>query len=185
MKTSYLRNMRVFKFGGASVKDAEGVRNVVSILGQFTGEKLVVIVSAMGKTTNALEAVVNAYISGDGLWQELLSDVRNFHLAIINELGFENEHPVRNEVARIFVEMEWVAEEPPSKGYNWAYDQIVSQGELISTSIVSHYLNLKGIGNNLLDVRDVLVTDNTYREGKVDWNLSGRLIPERIHELHK
>ncbi|MFM8431520.1 MAG: aspartate kinase, partial [Bacteroidota bacterium] len=140
---------------------------------------------AMGKTTNALEAVVNAYIAGNSQWQELLSDVRNFHLAIINELGFENEHPVRKEVARIFVEMEWVAEEPPSKGYNWAYDQIVSQGELISTSIVSHYLNLKGIGNNLLDVRDVLVTDNTYREGKVDWNLSGRLIPERIHELHK
>lgn len=176
--------MRVFKFGGASVKDAEGVKNVVSILDLFKNEKLVVVVSAMGKTTNALEAVVNAHVNNEGNWRELLDRVRVFHTDIIDELGFGKDHPVRKDLDRIFVEMEWVAEEPPAKGYNWAYDQIVSQGELISTSIISHYLSSRGVGNCLLDVRDVLMTDNTYREGKVDWTLSGQLISDCIKDLH-
>ncbi|MFM7218288.1 MAG: aspartate kinase [Bacteroidota bacterium] len=177
--------MRVFKFGGASVKDAAAVRNVVSILGMFNKEQLVVVVSAMGKTTNALEAVVHSYVSGDGKWKERLQVVRDYHKEIIDTLGFPKEHAVRTDTERSFVEIEWIAEEAPTRGFNWSYDQIVSQGELLSTTIIHHYLLLQGISNQLLDVRDVLMTDNTYREGKIDWSLSGKLIPEKVSSLFK
>ena len=175
--------MKVFKFGGASVKDAGAVRNVASILSAFSSEEIVVVISAMGKTTNALEKIVESYLNADGNVQTLTDQLRSFHLNIINDLNFPAQHPVRKELEQSFVEIEWATEEPPSKGFNWAYDQIVCHGELIATKIISHYLNLKGMNNVWLDVRDVLKTDNTYREAVVDWELTKPLI-NKIGRAH-
>jgi aspartate kinase len=177
--------MLVFKFGGASVKDADAVRNVASILSEFKREELVVVVSAMGKTTNALEAVVNAYTDRRDDLAEKVRLVRDFHEQILDGLGFATDHPVRSEIDNIFVEIDWVLEEAPTRGYGYAYDQIVSQGELLSTRIVSAYLEKAGYANAWLDARDVIQTDNNYREGKVNWDTTVKLVRWRIPELMK
>jgi aspartate kinase len=172
--------MKIFKFGGASVKDAAAVKNITSILAQFRNETLVVVVSAMGKTTNALEKVINAYCNNEGNAHEHLELVKKFHYEIMSELFNDISHPVYNHVNNHFLEIEWQLEEPLSKGYDFAYDQVVSAGELISTRIVNAYLEENGIKNSWLDARDVIPTDNTYREGKVDWQLAVKLCNEKI-----
>lgn len=177
--------MRIFKFGGASVKDAEAVKNVASILSMFKNEEVVVVVSAMGKTTNALEKVVDAYFNKKENIGNLINDVKKFHNEIIENLGFTNNHPLRAEVENSFVEIDWLIEEEPSKGYAFAYDQIVSQGELISTHIISTYLNENNISNEWLDARDIIQTDNTYREGKINWDLTEKLVAIRVSPLFK
>lgn len=166
--------MKVFKFGGASVKDAAAVRNAASLLNQFQDEQLVVVISAMGKTTNSFEKVVNSYCALDGLHNEFLKEVKDFHYQIMDEL-FENEkHEVYGKVNNFFVEIDWVLEEPPRE-FDFVYDQIVSMGELISTTIVSAWLNDNGISNSWLDIRDCLQCDNTYREGQLNWEVSKQL----------
>lgn len=177
--------MQVFKFGGASVKDAEAVKNVASILSMFSNEEVVVVVSAMGKMTNALEKVVDAYFNKKENIRDLINDVKKFHNEIIDNLGFSNNHPLRAEVENSFVEIDWLIEEEPSKGYAFAYDQIVSQGELISTHIISTYLNENNISNEWLDARDIIQTDNTYREGKINWDLTEKLVAIRLLPLLK
>lgn len=177
--------MKVFKFGGASVKDANGVRNVIKVLSLFPEEQLVIVVSAMGKTTNALEKVANAYWNKEGNVRELIQEVRTYHEQIINELGFGSNDALRGEVENSFVEIEWLIDEEPSKSYSFVYDQIVSHGELISTRIVSAYLNRSNCPNAYLDVRDVLQTDNTYREGKINWELTEKLIKNKVNEIFK
>lgn len=174
--------MKVFKFGGASVKDAGGVRNVETILKMFPGEPVVVVVSAMDKTTNALEKVTHAYCHASGEALQLLQEVREFHQKIMGELFSNLAHEVFARVNNLFTEIEWVLEDP-SRGYDFSYDQIVSVGELISTTIVSAWLNETGLKNHWLDIRDVLRTDNTYREGKVDWTFSEERIREMIPPL--
>ena len=177
--------MRVFKFGGASVKDAEAVKNVASILSMFSNEEVVVVISAMGKMTNALEKVVDAYFNKKENIRALINDVKIFHSDIVDNLGFSNNHPLRAEVENSFVEIDWLIEEEPSKGYAFAYDQIVSQGELISTHIISTYLNENNISNEWLDARDIIQTDNTYREGKINWDLTEKLVTMRVSPLLK
>ncbi len=177
--------MRVFKFGGASVKDAEAVKNVASILSMFSTEEVVVVVSAMGKMTNALEKVVDAYFNKKENIRDLINEVKKFHSDIIDNLGFTINHPLRAEVENSFVEIDWLIEEEPSKGYAFAYDQIVSQGELISTHIISTYLNENNISNEWLDARDIIQTDNTYREGKINWDLTEKLVAMRFPQLLK
>jgi aspartate kinase len=175
--------MKVFKFGGASVKDAEAVRNVGTILSMFPNDEIVVVISAMGKMTNALEHVVDAYINHSENLQSLIDDVRKYHADIIENLGFKKNHHLFADVENSFVEIDWLIEENPSKGYAFIYDQIVSHGEIISTKIVSTYLNENKISNTWLDVRDVIQTDNTYREGKINWELTEKLINKKIPEL--
>ncbi len=172
--------MRVFKLGGASVKDAEAVKNAADILFNFRNEKILVVISAMGKTTNALEKVVDAYFRRDPELRSFIDEVKKYHADIIDQLGFAKDHPVRAEVENSFVEIDWVIEDEPSKGYAFAYDQIVSHGELMSTHIISAFLSSKKITNTWFDARDVIQTDNTYREGKINWDLTGRLIRLRI-----
>lgn len=167
--------MRVFKFGGASVKDAEAVKNVAVILSNFKNEELVIVVSAMGKTTNALEKVVDAYVNKKGILRDCIIEVKKYHTDIIDNLGFSKEHSLRAELENSFVEIDWQVEDEPSKGYGFVYDQIVSQGEIISTRIVSTFLNENGIPNEWLDARDIIQTDNTYREGKINWDLTEKL----------
>jgi aspartate kinase len=165
--------MMVFKFGGASVRDAEAVRNVAAILQLFQGQDLVVVVSAMGKTTNALEAVVSSHLSGDGQAMAHLNLVRTYHQEIIQTLFPDNNHPVYAAVDNYLLEVEWVLDEAP-RDPNFTYDQITGFGELISTTIVSAYLNEAGVINRFVDIRDCLLSDNTYREAKIDWKESER-----------
>jgi aspartate kinase len=176
--------MKVFKFGGASVKDAEAVKNVATILASYKSEKIVVVVSAMDKTTNALEKVVNSYYNGYDDLRIHIDFVRNFHLQIIDDLGFKENHPLRAEVENSFVEIDWIVEEEPSKSYAFIYDQIVAQGEIISTRIISAYLNETGISNQWLDIRNVLQTDNSYREAKINWDLTEKLIHMQLPSQH-
>ena len=161
--------MKVFKFGGASIKDAAGVRNVASILQQFKDEQLVIVVSAMGKMTNALEDVINAHTKQTGQAQALYDEVKEKHYAIMREL-FEPGDEAFTTVHDTFVEGEWVLEETPADNYDYMYDQIVCVGELVSSKIVTAYFNKVGLKTQWLDARDVVATDNTYREGWVIWD---------------
>jgi aspartate kinase len=161
--------MQVFKFGGASLKDAAGVKNVASILQRFKDQSIVVVVSAMGKTTNALEAVVAAHAKQTGEAQNLYNALKEQHYAIMRDL-FEEGDEAFTTVNDTFVEGEWVIEEKPSENYDYMYDQIVCMGELVSSKIVSAYLNKIGLKTQWLDARDVVATDNTYREGWVNWD---------------
>ncbi|GAB4495020.1 MAG: aspartate kinase [Saprospiraceae bacterium] len=161
--------MKVFKFGGASLKDAAGVKNVASILQRFKNEQLVVIVSAMGKTTNALEEVINAHAKQTGKAQELYDALKEKHYAMMREL-FDAGDEVFAAVNDVFVEGDWVLEEKPADNYDYMYDQIVCVGELVSSKITAAYLNKIGLKTHWLDARDVVATDNTWREGWVIWD---------------
>jgi len=161
--------MQVFKFGGASVKDAEGVINLGRIVSAHQQEELVIVVSAMGKTTNLLEQLTSAYFHQTGHASELLEQTKSYHSDIVKRLFPANSHPVYNEVANRFVEIEWILEEDPADPYDYLYDQIVAVGELVSTTIVCHYLNDAGLTSKWVDARDYILTDNTHREGRVDW----------------
>lgn len=175
--------MKVFKFGGASVKDAAGMKNVSSIIEKYRNGKLLVVVSALGKTTNALEEVVNAYVTKNENVKLLIEKIKQAHFGICKELFIEENHAVYDQLNNFFVEMEWQIEEDRLEEYNYIYDQIVSVGELLSTTILSHYLNSIGIATHWLDVRDVIKTDDTYREGNVNWKKSSDLINDLVLPL--
>lgn len=161
--------VKVFKFGGASLKDAEGIRNVGRIISSYTNDnQLVVVVSAIGKTTNALEDVVDAHASGSGEAMERLNTVRDAHLSLASDL-LPDHHPAFPELNDAFVEIEWVLEESPYDNYDYMYDQIVSIGEVVSSLLVAAYLETIGIPAKWLDARDVIITDNHFREGWVLW----------------
>lgn len=167
--------MKVFKFGGASVKDAAGIKNVASIIQKYGEKDLIVVVSATGKTTNALEIVIKDYFSNADA-KASFEIVKKNHHQICLDL-FENEtHEVFDKLQNVYAEVDWQLEEDRKESYNYLYDQIVSQGELISSVILSAYLNETGVKNTWLDVRDVMKTDDTYREAVVDWNKTQSLI---------
>jgi len=161
--------MKVFKFGGASLKDADSVRNVASVLKNFSGEQIIVVVSAMGKITNSLEKLADAYFYKKSQAKSILQEIEKYHLESVSNLFMDRSHAVYKELAAIFKGMEQNLNKAPSDSYNKEYDQIVSMGEIISSRIVSDYLNEAGVVNNWLDIRNVIKTDKTYREGKVDW----------------
>ncbi len=168
--------MKVYKFGGASVKDAKGIRNVYSILKEDLSSDKVIVISAMGKTTNMLERVVNDYINGQS---SSLEEVKRYHYDIIKELFPEN-HSIFDEVNNLFVEIEWAIEDSPTSTYDYEYDQIVSVGELLSTKIVSAFLEHQNFTNTWVDARDIIRTDNTYRNARIDWELTTDLIRKVI-----
>jgi len=174
--------MLVFKFGGASVKDAGGIINLGKVVGAYAAEQLLIVVSAMGKTTNALEKLTKAYVAQDDDLQEIYEEIKQYHYHIIGEL-FEPSHPVFNEVANTFVEIDWMLEDEPHDDYDFIYDQIVSVGELVSTRIVTAYLNKTGLASRWLDVRGYIHTDNTYREGVVQWGKTKESIVRDIPAL--
>ncbi|HEY9533184.1 MAG TPA: aspartate kinase [Mucilaginibacter sp.] len=161
--------MLVFKFGGASVKDAEGIINLAGVVGKYKNEQLLIVVSAMGKTTNALENLTKAYINQSGDLHDIYESIKRYHFEIMDKL-FEQGHPVFDEIANSFVEIDWMIEDEPHDDFDFTYDQIVSVGELVSTRIVTAYLNQAGLTSRWLDVRGYIHTDNTYREGVVQWD---------------
>lgn len=172
--------MRIFKFGGASVKDAEGVKNLVKVLQTVGYKNTLVVVSAMGKTTNALEVVIKNYFDSKKELNSSIQDVTKYHNTILLDL-FENEHhPVFKKVSGIFNDLSNFFKTNKSPDYNFVYDQVVGFGELASTTIISHYLNTIGIKNNWLDVRSFIKTDNYYRNAKVDWSQTQEYISKNI-----
>ncbi len=160
--------LKVFKFGGASIKDANGIKNVAHILQSYKDEALVIVVSAMGKTTNAMEEVIEAYFKKTGNAVEILETVKNNHYAIMDGL-FDKNDDVYTAVNDTFVEAEWVLEEDPHEDYDYVYDQIIGIGELVSSKILAAYLNKANLSTTWIDARDVIVCDNTYREGRIEW----------------
>jgi aspartate kinase len=175
--------MKVFKFGGASIKDANSIKNVVNIIKNNLAENPLIIISAAGKTTNALEKVVNEYFNNTGNAYAALEYVKTEHNRIVEELFETKNDALQAEINDMFVDVEWVLEESPSENYDQIYDQIVCLGELLSTKIVSAYLNKIGIKNSWLDVRDCILTDNNYRDANLDWEETERRIQKIVPSL--
>lgn len=172
--------MKIFKFGGASVKDAQGVKNVYDVLQKVGYDNVLLVISAMGKTTNALEIVIKNYFEKSDELQESVQEVKKYHLQIVLELFEDDNHPVFKAVNAHFEQMEYFLSHNKSPNYDFVYDQITSFGEIISTTIVSHYFNYKGLKNNWLDVRNFIKTDTFYRDAVVDWEQTQNLISKGI-----
>jgi aspartate kinase len=176
--------MRVFKFGGASIKDAKSIQNVASIVRHFPNEKILIVISASDKTTNAMELVVEAYWKRDlEEMQVALNKVKEHHKALTSALFEGSEHPVYNEIHDIFIDLEWILEEEPQDEFDYLYDQIVGTGELLSTTIVSAYFNEVDLKTTWLDVRDCIKTDNTYRDADINWEETESAIQEKVPAL--
>ena len=173
--------MKVFKFGGASVKDANGVKNVVNVLEKVGNKNTMVVVSAMGKTTNALEVVVEQYRDKNPEYSNSIKILKEGHSGILTEL-FGVKHPVFEKIEAIFADLETLLQRNKSPKYDYIYDQVVSYGEIISTTILSDYLTFKGFTNDWLDARTLVKTDSTYRDAKVDWDETQTAISEAVNK---
>ncbi len=178
--------MRVFKFGGASVKDAKGVENIVNVLQKVGVDNVLIVISAMGKMTNAFEKIAKAYHVNDAELPLLIDKVRSYHHTITNELFAEKEHEVFFEIEKYFMTLSGFMIRNKNREYDFIYDQIVPVAELISTKIVSHYLNDVGVKNIWIDVRDCIKTNSNFREAKVDWklteqNIKTTILPEKLY----
>lgn len=173
--------MRIFKFGGASVKDANGVKNVVNVLKTVGYEDTLLVISAMGKTTNGMEVIINNYNNNKAALQPSIEDVKKYHIDIMLDLFTDNQHPVFGKVDILFNEIQGFFERNKSPKYNFIYDQIVGYGELISTTIISEYFNEIGLINEWLDVRKFIKTDDNYRDGNVNWEKTQKSILEGVN----
>ena len=172
--------MKVFKFGGASIKSANAIKNVAKILNSQDLSNCLLVISAMGKMTNAFEKITDAYFNND---QEKLTEsidfTSNFHLKIINNLFAEN-HVIHQKITVLFGQLVRFLTQNKSRNYDYLYDQIVSYGELLSTTIVSDYLNEIKIYNNLVDVREIIITDAVFRDATVNWQETEKRIKTKI-----
>jgi aspartate kinase len=176
--------MKVFKFGGASINSVERIQNVGKILQSFKGEKILVIISAMGKTTNALEKVVDAFFDNrqeDAL--KLFEQVKEQHLNMLKYLTPVNWQAAENHLKDFFTEIEWLLHDKPVREYDYYYDQIVCSGELLSTAMMSDYLNEIGIKNNWVDVRDIVRTDDNFRDATINWPVTQQKVSDIIQPL--
>ncbi|MGB0368942.1 MAG: aspartate kinase [Flavobacteriales bacterium] len=176
--------MRVYKFGGASVKDAESVKNVHRIIESSAGGNLIVVISAMGKTTNKFEALLDAHFE-EKPTKDLLESIRAEHVKIASDLFGEKAKKVIDDINNTLVEVEWALDDPDGLDKHFQYDQIVSIGEMLSTKIVSAFLNSEGAANSWVDARDLIRTDNTYQDAKVDWNETHKLTSGTIERALK
>jgi aspartate kinase len=172
--------MKVFKFGGASVKDAPAIENLKSILQRYENEQLVVVISAMGKTTNFMEKMLDAYYHAPENVSALLSELRTQHESVAEQL-MGSENPFLPHSERIFTLLGEQLQRPTSDNFDYDYDRIVSFGELLSTTLIATYLNTQGIETQWLDARQLVRTDNTYREGHVDWTVTQKLVCNTIN----
>ncbi|UII81205.1 aspartate kinase [Flagellimonas sp. CMM7] len=172
--------MRVFKFGGASVKDADGVRNIVKVLEEVGHKDTLVVISAMGKMTNAMEKIVTSYFEDKRSITPSIQEVIDYHENILSDL-FENKtHPVYNKVKLLFDEVKGFLTWNKSPKYGFVYDQVVGYGELVSTTIVSEYFKEVGISNVWQDVRNLIKTDNNYRDASVNWERTQKEVSTNV-----
>jgi aspartate kinase len=177
--------MKVFKFGGASVSTSERIKNVGEILKNYSNEKLLIVVSAMGKTTNSLEKVVEAFYSGDRQKAlDLFQAIKQDHLSISNQLRCHPESVEgHHSLIDFFTEVEWLLHDKAARDFDYYYDQVVCAGELLSSAIVCDYLNDAGIANQWVDVRDIIRTDDNFRDAKIDWAFTTKRVEENIIPL--
>ena len=176
--------MQVFKFGGASVNSVERIKNVGDILRLYPKEKILVVISAMGKTTNALEKVTDAFYTGNKVdASQLFQQVKQQHLNTAKFLLVTNAVACEEQLNNFFTEAEWLLHDKPVRDYDYYYDQVVCIGELLSTSIVSHYLNEIGIKNQWVDVRDIFRTDDNFRDAVIDWKVTNLQLQRSIVPL--
>lgn len=173
--------MRIYKFGGASVKDASGVKNLVKILNELGNDKTLVVVSAMGKMTNSLEFVVKNYFENQKELDYSLNEIFVFHNNILNELFSENNHPIYSEIKEIFENLKVFLKRNKSPNYSFVYDQVVSFGEIVSTKIINSYLNYVNIKSNWLDSRLLIKTDSKYRDANLNWQVTQNNISNRVN----
>lgn len=171
--------MKIFKFGGASTKDAENIKNVLSVINQTKEKDLVIVISAMGKMTNALEIVVNDYFES-GKFDASLTSVYEFHLNIIKELFPDNSHSIYSELEAFFTKINGFLKNNKSHNHAFVYDQVVSYGEMISSKILSNYFLDCGLENTWLDARQCIKTDDNFRDAKVDWEITQQKISEKV-----
>lgn len=173
--------MRVFKFGGASVKDPESVRNVARIIREYGAGPLVVVVSAMGKTTNALEKLTAYYMEGNTEKMfAMFEQIKQFHIGIASALFQNKRHKVFSTLEQSFYHLYYYIREQPGNNYNYEYDRIVSTGEAVSTQIVSLYLNETGVANQLFPAQKLIITDAHFRDAHIDWILTPRVIRHKL-----
>lgn len=177
--------MRIFKFGGASVKDANAVKNVAEIIQLFPKEEILIVVSAMGKTTNALEAIMKAYWNDSKETADLIKELRAYHLKIENDLFGNVSHQVSQEIDKIFNDLHSKCQGSHADNFNFEYDQIISLGEVISTKIVAAYLNDINLNVVWLDARKLVRTTDRWREANIIWDKTETLIHQKIDELKK
>ncbi len=169
--------MKIYKFGGASIKDSQALNNIVETI--LSKEKdLWIVVSAIGKTTNSLEKLLNSWFNYEIDKFSNLEAVINFHKNYIKESFKENSENVEKLIEPIYISLEKLISQKPDKDYDILYDEIVSYGELMSSLIFSEYLKIKGIDNTLLDARELIITDSNYRDAKVSWLESQKKINE-------
>ena len=174
--------MRIFKFGGASVQDASGIQNVVKVLETVGHQNTLLVISAMGKTTNAMELVVKNYFEDKSKLNESFDAIYDYHSKIALELFGTKNHPIFARLNELFEQVRGFLAWNKSPKYSFVYDQVVGYGELISTSIISAYLDKCGLKNTWLDVRDCIKTDDNYREGTVNWDLTQKCITENVDQ---
>ncbi len=175
--------MKVFKFGGASVNSIERIKNLGPILQEFKEDQLVVIISAMGKTTNALEKVAEAFFEGNRETAlTLFHEIKTNHLSIAQQLMTNGYTNCETQLADFFTEIEWLLHDKPVRDFDYYYDQVVCLGELLSTCILSHYFNENGILNKWVDVRDLIRTDNNFRDANINWEISTEKIQRLMNQ---
>lgn len=172
--------MKIFKFGGASVKDANGVKNVLTVMEKAGHENVLIIISAMGKTTNAFEEVIANYFDKSPALQSSIQEVKKYHNQILLDLFENEEHVVFSIINKHFDDLEYFFKNNKSPNYNFVYDQVVSYGELLSTTIVSSYFNEKELTNNWIDVRNLIKTDTNYRDANVIWETTQKAISKSV-----
>lgn len=183
-KPGMREGMQVFKFGGASVNSVERIKNVAAILRSFPRQKILIVISAMGKTTNALEKVVEAFFNHQQQQAlDLFAQVKQQHLTTAKYLLVHNYLECEARLRDFFTEVEWLLHDTPVREYDYYYDQVVCAGELLSTAIVSAYLNEEGLSNQWLDVRDIFRTDDNFRDANIDMAVTGRKIQEDVLPL--
>jgi aspartate kinase len=176
--------MKVFKFGGASINSFERIQNVKNILKDYRHEKILIVISAMGKITNALEKVTEAFYNGKkDMALNLFEKIKQSHITLLKYAVTQQWEAATNQLLSFFTEVEWLLHDEPVKDYNYYYDQVVCAGELMSSSIVSFYLDEEKIPNSWIDVRDVLRTDDNFRDAIVDWAVSREKIEEKLLPL--
>ena len=176
--------MLVFKFGGVSVNSVDRIKNVANILKQFPDQKILVVISAMGKTTNALEKVVDAFYSGNkDVALVLFEQVKKQHLNTAKYLLVTHSLACEEQLKIFFTEAEWLLHDKPVRDYDYYYDQVVCVGELLSTTIISYYLNEGGINNEWMDVRDIFRTDDNFRDAIINWEVTGSKVQDSVVHL--
>lgn len=174
--------MKIFKFGGASVRNAENVMNVARILREYGSTPLVIVISAMGKTTNGLEDVLRLYWNGQDHHHKI-QEIKQYHLDIMDGLFPDRDHGIYDEIENIFLSLDLYFAKTLERNFDFIYDQVISYGEILSTKIISAYLNATGYKNKWLDARNFIITDNLYREARVDWDTTTNLINRAVAPL--